>query len=173
MEIESKINNKTGHDETDGVMNAGCIKEICNIIPHRPPFLFVDEIIEISGQKIITKTKIKAEYDFFKGHYPQNPIVPGVILCEMAFQSGAILIAKLMGESAADESNRGKMPVVTRISEVKFRKMIKPGDSVETTVELVEKAGSAYFMKAMIASDGKNAVQCEFAVSSVKIEGGA
>ncbi len=141
------------------------LKAVYEAIPHRPPFLFVDEIIEISGAKIVTKTEMRADFDFFRGHYPGSPIVPGVILCEAAFQTGAILISGLAGKKEG-------IPVVTRVSEVKFRKMIKPGDIIETAVEIVEKAGPAYFMKAQITSGGKNAVRCEFAVSVVENEGG-
>lgn len=141
------------------------LKAIYEAIPHRPPFLFVDEIIELSASKIVTKTEMKAEFDFFRGHYPGRPVVPGVILCEAAFQSGAVLLSGLIGK-------KDGIPVVTRVSEVKFRKMIKPGDIIETTVEIIEKAGPAYFMKAQISSNGKNAVRCEFAVSIVENEGG-
>jgi 3-hydroxyacyl-[acyl-carrier-protein] dehydratase len=141
------------------------LKAVYDAIPHRPPFLFVDEIIELSASKIVTKTEMKADLDFFRGHYPGSPVVPGVILCEAAFQSGAILISGLTGKIDG-------IPVVTRVSEVKFRKMIKPGDIIETTVEIVEKAGPAYFMKAQISSGGKNSVRCEFAVSIVENEGG-
>lgn len=141
------------------------LKAIYEAIPHRPPFLFVDEIIESSASKIVTKTEMKADLDFFRGHYPGRPVVPGVILCEAAFQSGAVLLSGLIGK-------KDGIPVVTRVSEVKFRKMIKPGDIIETTVEIVEKAGPAYFMKAQISSNGKNAVRCEFAVSIVENEGG-
>lgn len=145
------------------------LKAVYDAIPHRPPFLFVDEIAETGESKIVTRTKMDSGRDFFRGHYPGRPIVPGVILCEAAFQSGAILISSLL-KGKTDLSQA--VPVVTRVSEVKFRKMISPGEVIETTVEIIEKVGPAYFMKAQISSGGKNAVRCEFAVSLVESEGG-
>lgn len=145
------------------------LKAVYDAIPHRPPFLFVDEIVETVDNKIVTRTKMNASREFFKGHYPGRPIVPGVILCETAFQSGAILISRMMEDKAAVS---GGVPVVTRVSEVKFRKMVTPDDVIETTVEIVEKVGPAYFMKAQISSGGKNAMRCEFAVSLVENGGG-
>ncbi|HOD39089.1 MAG TPA: 3-hydroxyacyl-ACP dehydratase FabZ family protein [Candidatus Wallbacteria bacterium] len=145
------------------------LKAVYDAIPHRPPFLFVDEIVESAENKIVTRTKMDGGRDFFRGHYPGRPIVPGVILCEAAFQSGAILISSLLkGKIDLSQS----VPVVTRVSEVKFRKMVSPDEVIETTVEIVEKVGPAYFMKAQISSGGKNAVRCEFAVSLVESEGG-
>jgi len=143
------------------------LNEIYDAIPHRPPFLFVDEIVEISENKIVTLKKMEPCFDFFKGHYPKNPIVPGVILCEAAFQSGAVLISKTR------EISKNAVPVVTRAGEIKFRKMVKPGDTIEITVEIIEKVSSAYFMKASVSSNGKNVMRCEFAVSEVESGGEA
>lgn len=155
-------------------MNDEMLSAVCAAIPHRPPFLFVDEIVESSETRIVTRTKMGPEREFFRGHYPGRPIVPGVILCETAFQSGAILLSLSMRPGAAGEGAAagGGVPVVTRVSDVKFRKMVGPGDELETVVEVVEKVGPAYFMKAQISAGGKNAMRCEFAVSLVDDGGG-
>jgi len=134
-------------------------ERILELIPHRPPFLFVDRIVEISENKIKTVKKIEASEPFFKGHYPHKPIVPGVILCEAVFQTGAILISSLIkiGENA--------VPVLTRVGEAKFRKMVLPDQTIEITAEITEKLSSAYFMKGAVSVDGKNALRVEFAVN--------
>ena len=69
--------------------------EIESLIPHRDPFLWIDEVVEIADQRILAKKKIGEELDVFRGHYPHFPIFPGVLQLEAAFQAGAILIAKL------------------------------------------------------------------------------
>jgi len=66
--------------------------EILNTIPHRPPFLFVDEIVEQDDERIHTRKTVDADEPFFKGHYPDYPIMPGVLVCECVFQAGALLI---------------------------------------------------------------------------------
>ncbi len=62
-------------------------------IPHRPPFLFVDEIVEVDDRRILTRKFADPDSDFFRGHYPDYPVMPGVLVCESCFQSGALLIA--------------------------------------------------------------------------------
>lgn len=149
-------------------MNKNKIDErILELIPHRPPFLFVDRIAEISENKIKTVKKIEASESFFKGHYPHKPIVPGVILCEAVFQTGAILISSLI---KIDENS---VPVLTRVGEAKFRKMVLPEQTIEITAEITEKISNAYFMKGAVSVDGKNALRVEFAVSIVSDGGEA
>ena len=70
-------------------------EEISSLIPHRAPFLWVDKIISFAGDTIVTEKTIPADLDIFSGHYPGNPIMPGVLLCEAIFQSGALLIGKM------------------------------------------------------------------------------
>jgi len=134
---------------------------ITDSIPHRDPFLFVDKVLEINEKSIKTSKLMDAKMDFFKGHYPHKPLVPGVILCEAVFQSGAILIANI------EKFSQNAVPVLAKIGEVKFRKMILPGDEIEITAEIVEKVSNVYFMKGTVSCGGKNSVRVEFAVSMV------
>lgn len=140
------------------------MEQVLKAIPHRPPFLFVDRILELTETKIRTTKEISPEEPFFKGHYPGNPIMPGVLICESIFQTGAILLASVAG-------NIGEgVPVLTRIGNAKFKTMVKPGALLEMEAELVEKMGNAFFLKGRASVAGKTVVTVEFAVSLAKAE---
>jgi len=142
------------------------VKSITDAIPHRPPFLLVDEIVEIHASAtpatIKTRKKIDPTEPVFAGHFPGFPILPGVLVCEAIVQSGAILIAHL--PSAAMD---GMIPVLTRLSNAKFKQMVRPGDVLEMEVALKEKMASAYFMEGSARVNGKIAVSVEFACTAV------
>jgi 3-hydroxyacyl-[acyl-carrier-protein] dehydratase len=140
------------------------MEEVLKAIPHRPPFLFVDKIIELTENRIKTKKTISPEESFFKGHYPGNPIMPGVLLCESIFQTGAILLSKILGMA---ENLSGRTPVLTRINDAKFKGMARPGDLLEIEAELVEKLSNAFFMKGTVKVAGKTMVRVEFACSLI------
>lgn len=135
------------------------MEDILKAIPHRPPFLFVDSIVELTSAKIRTTRKVREDEDFFKGHYPGNPIMPGVLICESIFQSGAILLSR----TAADIGEG--VPVLARISNAKFRNMVKPGDTLEIEAEITEKMSNVHFLKGKASVAGKTAVTVEFAVT--------
>ena len=135
------------------------MEEILKAIPHRPPFLFVDSIVELTDTKIKTTRKASADEEFFKGHYPGNPIMPGVLVCEAIFQSGAILLSRIIGQVGEG------VPVLARINNAKFKNMVKPGDTLEIEAEIAEKVSNVYFLKGRASVDGKTAVTVEFAVT--------
>lgn len=139
-------------------------EEIYRLIPHRPPFLWVDRIISQNGNSIETEKDIRNDLDVFTGHYPHHPILPGVLLCEAIFQSGALLIANIM---ANDVVLSNQVPVMTRIIAAKFKRQVIPGDTITMQVKLKEKVGSAWFMKGRLQVAGKTAVQAEFACTMV------
>ncbi len=134
--------------------------DILNAIPHRPPFLYVDSIASIRDGKIEAARQISFEEPFFQGHYPGNPIMPGVLVCEAIFQAGAILLSKTVIEEGAEG-----VPVLVRINNAKFKKMVKPGDRLDLEAELTEKVSNVFLMKGKASVDGKTAVTVEFAVS--------
>jgi len=138
------------------------MEQVLNAIPHRPPFLFVDRIIELTDTKIRTTKEINPEEPFFKGHYPGNPIMPGVLVCESIFQTGAILVSKIIADIGDISSG---IPVLARINNAKFKNMVKPGDLLEIEAELVERMSNACFMKGSASVAGKKMVTVEFAVS--------
>lgn len=138
--------------------------EIQQIIPHRPPFLWLDEIFEIDDSRVKGIKRIDADLDVFRGHYPQFPVLPGMLVCEAVLQAGAVLAAR----AAPPEGNR--VPVVTRLNNVQFRQMVRPGDLLEIEVELTERLGGAWFMKGKATVNGKTAARLEFACALTAIE---
>ncbi|MDR1924486.1 MAG: beta-hydroxyacyl-ACP dehydratase [Planctomycetaceae bacterium] len=143
----------------DAELRAEKLKEVQSAIPHRDPFLFVDEIVEYDGKHIVCKKTFTGEEDFFRGHYPGAPLVPGVIQCEAALQAGAILLIRLFEE----ENITGRMPVVAKIGEVRFKQMVRPGDTIFMDVRFREKMTGVYFLRAKVTKDGKTSVQFDFA----------
>ena len=138
------------------------MEDILNAIPHRPPFLFVDTIVELTATKIRTTKVIRPDEPVFAGHYPGQPIMPGVLICESIFQTGAILLSKTMGSIGEGT------PVLTRVNNAKFRSIVKPGNTLDIEAELVEKVSNAYFMKGKASVAGKTSVTVEFTVTLTK-----
>jgi 3-hydroxyacyl-[acyl-carrier-protein] dehydratase len=132
--------------------------DILDLIPQRPPFLFVDKVVDRTENSIKTTLKVTGQEDFFKGHFPGNPIMPGVLLQEALFQSGAALMAGRAG---------GGLGVVTRVQNAKFKNMVRPGDELEMEVQLTESISNAHYMKGTTKVDGKTVLVIEFAVASV------
>jgi 3-hydroxyacyl-[acyl-carrier-protein] dehydratase len=126
-------------------------------IPHREPFLLVDEIVEQSENRIVCRKTFHGDEFWFAGHYPQFPLTPGVLLCEAAMQAGAVLLAKYAAAVP------GGVPVVTRMNNVKFKHMVRPGDTIELAVELTEQMAGAFFLSAEVRVGGKTAVTFDFA----------
>ena len=135
------------------------MEDVLKAIPHRPPFLFVDKIVELTDTKIKTTKQISPEEDFFRGHYPGNPIMPGVLICESIFQTGAILLSHIITDISEGT------PVLTRISNGKFKNIVKPGSTLEIEAEVVERVSNAFFLKGKASVEGKTAVTVEFGVS--------
>jgi 3-hydroxyacyl-[acyl-carrier-protein] dehydratase len=134
------------------------MQPIHDLLPHRPPFLFLDEIVELGPTKLVARRTIRADEPHFQGHYPGRPIMPGVLICEAALQAGCYLMAS---QGAPDPT---KVPVVTRMNDVKFKRMVKPGDTIEIDVELERSVMSVHYMRATVRSSGKTAASLTFAV---------
>jgi 3-hydroxyacyl-[acyl-carrier-protein] dehydratase len=126
-------------------------------IPHREPFLLLDEIVEQSDDRIVCRKTFTGDEFWYRGHYPAFPLTPGVLLCEAAMQAGAVLLAKYAAQSS------GGVPVATRMNNVKFKTMVRPGDTVILDVKLTEQMAGAFFMDAKVTVGGKTAVTFDFA----------
>lgn len=140
-------------------------EEITSLIPHRSPFLWVDKILSYSLDAIETEKRFSENLEVYKGHYPGNPITPGVILCEAIFQSGALLMGKIEKDQSPNDKS---VPVLTRIQSAKFKRSVLPGDTVTISVKMREKVANVCFFKGTLRVTGKVAVQVEFACSLVQ-----
>jgi 3-hydroxyacyl-[acyl-carrier-protein] dehydratase len=136
-------------------------EQILRAIPHRDPFLLVDEIVEQTDSRIVCAKTFSGREEFFVGHYPGYPLVPGVLLCEAAMQAGAVLLARHLAAGPPD-----RIPVATRMNDVRFKRMVRPGETIRMEVELVERLANAFFLKAKSTVDGKVAVRFEFACTA-------
>ncbi len=143
--------------------------EVEKLIPHRPPFLFVDEIVSHDGETLVAKRTWRAEEDFYKGHYPGAPITPGVLLCESVFQTGALLMAKLM--AGANPGGQGGVPLLTKVTDVRFRTPVYPGDTTTIEVKRKETMGDFHFMAGSIKNGDKRVLNVEFSVAWKKPQG--
>ncbi len=138
---------------------------VLNSIPHRSPFLFVDKIINLSDEMIIAERKLKKEEFFFKGHYPQMPLMPGVLMCEAIFQTAGIFMSqKLLNHSDIN----GKLPVLTRIESAKFKRMAFPEDTLQLEATFTQKIKDFYFFKGCAKKDNQILVNIEFILGMVK-----
>lgn len=106
------------------------IKQIMEIIPHRYPFLLVDRIVEMEvGQMAVGIKNVTMNEPFFQGHFPGNPIMPGVLMVEALAQVGAVAILSM-------DEYKGKLAVFTGIDEIKFKRQVVPGDTLRLEVKI-------------------------------------
>ena len=106
-----------------------------SIIPHRPPFLLVDEILELEpGRRVRGRLTVPADGWWFPGHFPERPVMPGVLTIEAIAQCGAVAVL-------ADEANRGKIPFFAGIDDCRFKRVVEPGDVLDLECEFVRVRG--------------------------------
>ena len=136
-------------------------KEIMEIIPHRQPFMLIDTIEEMEpGIRAVAKKCVSYNEPFFAGHFPQEPVMPGVLIVEALAQTGAVAILSL-------EENKGKTAYFAAINSAKFKKKVVPGDVLMLETEIIKSKGPMGIGRATATVDGKVAVQAEltFAIS--------
>ena len=135
--------------------------QIMEIIPHRDPFLLIDEVLEMEvGVRIKARKYIKEEDFWFKGHFPDYPVTPGVLMIEMLAQAGAVCML-------SKPQYKGKIALFAGIDKAKFRKQVKPGDVLDLEVEIIREKLSIGTGKALATVDGKKAVSCEISFAVV------
>ena len=141
--------------------------QITDAIPHREPFLFVDEIVDQTDRRIVCRKTFTGREFFYAGHYPDFPLTPGVILCEAAMQAGAILLAKII---SPQNDGQKRVPVATRANDIRFKRMVRPGETIEIDVELTERLADAFYLKGKITCGGQVALRLEFACTLTTVE---
>ena len=145
---------------------------VTDLIPHRPPFLFVDEIVSENPDGLTARRVWRAEEDFYRGHYPGSPITPGVLLCEAVFQTAACYLA-LRARAAGAKPGEG-VPLIAKISDVRFRNPVYPGDEVLIDVRQKEAMGGFTMMGGSIkkaGAGGARVMKVDFAVAWKTPEG--
>lgn len=131
------------------------IKEIEQIIPHRHPFLLVDYIEDmVPGEYAVGYKCVTFREDFFKGHFPQEPIMPGVLIIEALAQTGAVAALSL-------EENKGKIAYFAGINKCKFKGKVVPGDKLKLETRIVRSKGPLGVGEAIASVDGKVVVTAE------------
>ncbi len=141
--------------------------EVTRTIPHRPPFLFVDELIDCNEAGATAKKHWDPGEAFYEGHYPGNPITPGVLLSEAVFQTGALFLGKLLEKEgrSLDEVT----PVLSRIQDARFKAMVTPGETTRIDVQLKERVQNFYFLSGKVTNErGKTVLSLRFALGLVE-----
>ena len=143
---------------------------VTDLIPHRPPFLFVDDVVSESAEGLVARRQWRADEDFYRGHYPGAPITPGVLLCESVFQTGAVFLAKQA--LAAGAKPGAGVPLLAKISDVRFRNPVYPGDETLIEVKKKEAMGGFTMMSGSVKkADGTRVLTVEFSVAWKTPEG--
>jgi 3-hydroxyacyl-[acyl-carrier-protein] dehydratase len=136
---------------------------VLRLIPHRPPFLFIDEIVGETAEGLTARRTLRADEAFYEGHYPGAPITPGVLLCEAVFQTGALYMAR-QAEAAGAKPGEG-VPLLAKITDVRFRNPVFPGETITIDVKKKESLGGFTMMSGSVKSGDKRVLSLEFAVA--------
>ena len=136
-------------------MNSLDVKQIEEILPHRHPFLLVDYIEDyVPGEYAVGYKCVTFREDFFKGHFPQQPVMPGVLIVEALAQTGAVAIL-------SKEENKDKIAFFGGIDKCRFKKKVVPGDKIRLETKIIRQKGPVGIGEAVATVDGKVAVKAE------------
>jgi len=128
-------------------------REIEEILPHRDPFLLLDEVLVLEpGVRVVARKTVRQDEWYLAGHFPGRPIMPGVLMVEAMAQTGALAVL-------ADEENRGKLALFAGIDDVRFKRIVEPGETLELTCELERVRGPIGRGRATATVDGELAVR--------------
>jgi len=133
------------------------VQKIMEVLPHRYPFIMIDRIIElVPGEKVVALKNVTINEPFFQGHFPGEPIMPGVLIIEAMGQAGAVLAAESM-----DLENKGSLIFFMGMDKVKFRKPVVPGDQLIFEIKFLKQRSQAFKMSGIASVDDKRVAQAE------------
>ncbi|MGH7772413.1 MAG: 3-hydroxyacyl-ACP dehydratase FabZ [Candidatus Binatia bacterium] len=142
------------------------VKEIFKRIPHRYPFLLVDRILEVEAdQRIVGIKNVTFNEVFFQGHFPNRPVMPGVLICEAMAQVGAIFAYATRGGTGGE-----KLFMLTGLDRVKFKRPVEPGDQLRLELTSLKRRGSFWKMRGVAMVEGKIVAQAEISAMEVPME---
>jgi 3-hydroxyacyl-[acyl-carrier-protein] dehydratase len=131
------------------------------LLPHRAPFLFVDRVVALEGDRLIAEWDVSSDLPAFTGHFPGEPVLPGVLISEFTFQAGAILIYT----TSQDDRALPGIPVLTRIQDARFKQIVRPGETLRAEVRITERLGIARYISAKVTSAGKLVARLDCALA--------
>lgn len=131
------------------------VQQIKDIIPHRYPFLLVDQVVEKeSGERVVGLKNVTVNEPFFEGHFPDYPVMPGVLILEALAQTGAIAVLEM-------EKNKGKIGFLAGVDKCRFKREVKPGDQLRLEVEIIRMKGPIGKGKGIATVNGETACEAE------------
>lgn len=158
MTAEFKIDPSLPHYDTDGVKS---------LIPHREPMLLLDSVANIvPGKSIIGIKNVTEKEDFFRGHFPSHPVMPGVLIVEAMAQSAAAMVVHTLGPGA-----RGKVVYFMSVEEAKFRKPVVPGDMLYLHCECVRSRGAVWKFTGVATVNGQKVAESTFSAMIMDKQG--
>jgi len=137
-------------------------EQIMEILPHRGAMLLIDEVVSEDG-KALGKYTVRGDEWFLDGHFPGNPVVPGVILCEILAQSACVLLQDVMAS--------GARPYYTGISSARFKRPVRPGETIETKCQITNSKPPFYFASGQVEVNGELCLKAEFSFAILGVRG--
>ncbi|MDR0728177.1 MAG: beta-hydroxyacyl-ACP dehydratase [Puniceicoccales bacterium] len=152
-------------------------------IPHRPPFLFVDEVLSLEERSLVARKTFEATLEIYRGHYPEHPVTPGAILCEAMFQAAGILVSyNHHRRNPSSERNpssgpspdrpvfsRTDVPVLSRIEEARFHRPVFPNETVEMRLTWEETMGRFFCFRGLMSCRGKRVLSLRFILAHISL----
>ena len=137
------------------------LEDIKKILPHRHPFLMIDKIVELKGNKAVGIKNVSATEEYFKGHFPKRPVMPGVLIIEALAQVGGVIIL-------SQEAHRGKLAYLVAVNNARFRKTVVPGDQLRLESEIIKIKSKIGVAKGVAKVDGEEVCEAEIMFALVE-----
>ncbi|MGB3457238.1 MAG: 3-hydroxyacyl-ACP dehydratase FabZ [Litorimonas sp.] len=139
--------------------------DVAKLLPHDPPALLVDRVLSFDGKSVHAQVHVSRDWDVFRGHFPDRPILPGVLMIEMVAQTGALI--GVLGEMVSDDA----FLAFTGIDKARFRRPVVPGETLDLHAELIDVRRNIYRFKGEALCNGKRALSVEFLASPLAFDG--